>query len=106
MEDKIRKLEVFEEALWNSYNKVKLEEKVIWVSLHKVMEYVGLPLPLFTERLEQLWQGQFSMKPLYCSKYTFGLEVDATPTERYRLRKKLIIVDHCPRFIIQMGLKK
>lgn len=106
MNDTIVKLEVFESALWDAYKKVQAEEGVMWCSLHKVMVKVGMSLPLFSERLKQLWECQFTTEPMYANKYSFGLEVDCTPTERHRLRNKLIIIDHCPMFIIQMGLKK
>jgi hypothetical protein len=69
------------------------------------MSKVGLPLDLFTERLQELWNCQFSSDVVYVNKYSFGLEVDCTPTERYRLRNKLIIIDYCPKFIINMGPK-
>jgi hypothetical protein len=100
------RLEVFESALWESYKAVQAEEGLYWCSLHKVMKRVGMSLPLFQERLEQLWQPQFTSDPGYAPRYTFGLEVDCTPTDRWRLRKQLIVIDHCPRFIITMGPKK
>lgn len=103
--DIIVKLEVFEKGLWESYLEVKNEENTLWVSLHKVADKVGMSLELFNERLNQLWLCQFSSNPIYKNKYEFGLEVDATPIERYRLRNKLIIIENCPMFLIQMNIK-
>lgn len=105
MDDTIVKLQVFENILWKAYQKVKSEDKTLWVSLHKVMDYVGLPLDLFTQRLNELRQNQFASTPKFVNKFQFGLEVDATPTQYYRLRKKQIIIDGCPMYIIQMNKK-
>ena len=100
------KLRVFESALWEAYRQVQSEEHIYWCSLHKVMKRVGMSLPLFTERLNQLWQNQFATKPTIQKRYDFGLEVDCTPTDRWRLRNQLIMVDGCPQFIIQMAPTK
>lgn len=105
MNNETIKLQVFENGLWEAYQQVKSEDKTLWVSLHKVMAYVGLPLELFNERLKQLWENQFTSTPKFANKYSFGLEVDATPTDHYQLRKRQIIIDGCPMFIIQMGIK-
>jgi len=99
------KLQMFENALWESYKRVRDEKQVLWVSIHKVMRYVGLPRELFNERLEQLWNCQFSSTPIYNNEYSFGVEADATPTEHYRLRNKPILVDGVNVKIIQMGKK-
>jgi hypothetical protein len=106
MDDTKVKLEVFEEALWNAYNKVQSEERVLWCSLHKVQERVGLSRELFSERLNQLWKNQFTSEPLFERKYDFGLEVDCTPVERHRLRNRLITVDGVAMFIINMGPRR
>lgn len=105
MDDIPIKLKIFESALWEAYNQVKNEDKTYWVSLHKVMVKVGMSLELFNQRLEQLWKNQFASSPQYVNRYQFGLEVDASPTNYYRLRNKQIIIDGCPMFIIQMNLK-
>ncbi len=105
MNDTQVKLKVFEFALWEAYKETRREEQVLWCSLHKVISKVGMSLPLFNERLKQLWECQFTAEPLYTNRYSFGLEADCIPTERYRLRNKLITIDHCPVFIIQMGQK-
>lgn len=102
LDDTKIKLEVFESALWDSYLKVRNEKQTLYVSLHKVMEYTGLPLKLFNERLQQLWDNQFSIK----TRYSISLEADATPTEYYRFRKQHIIINNCPMFIIQMAVRK
>jgi hypothetical protein len=102
LNDKEIKLQVFESALWDSYQRIFSKERTLYVSLHRVMERVGLPLDLFNERLQELWNKQFTSE----SKYTISLEPDATPTEYYRLRKKHIIIDNCPMFIIQMTKRK
>jgi len=99
-------LEVFEDALWDSYQKVQSEEHVLWCSLHKVQKYTGLSRELFTERLNQLWENQFTSSPIIERKYDFGLEVDCTPTERHRLRNRLIVVEQTPMFIIHMGVRR
>jgi hypothetical protein len=98
------KLEVFESALWDSYQKVLNQDHTLYVSLHKVMYLVGLPLNLFNERLQRLWSNQFITKSL--NRYSISLEADAKPTEYYRLRKQHIVIDNCPMFIIQMSNKK
>jgi len=100
------KLQVFESALFDAYKTVLLEEHVDWVSLHKVQKCTGLSLELFTIRLNQLWKLQFSEAGEQLLKCDFGLEVDATPLEHYRLRNKRIEVDETARMIIHMGLKK
>jgi len=106
MNDTKVKLEVFEKALWYAYNRVRIEECVLWCSLHKVQKHVGLPRELFTERLNQLWKNQFTSTPVIERRYDFGLEVDCTPVERHRLRKQLIIVEGTPMFVINMGPRK
>jgi len=106
MDDTKVKLEVFERALWNAYNKVRVEECALWCSLHKVQEQVGLSRELFTKRLNQLWKNQFTSTPVIKRRYDFGLEVDCTPVERHRLRKQLIIVEGTPMFVINMGPRK
>jgi hypothetical protein len=52
MEDLKVKLEVFENSLWASYLEVQNDEHTYWVSLHKVMNKIGLPLDIFNERLK------------------------------------------------------
>ena len=100
------KLQVFESVLFDAYKTILLEEQVDWVSLHKVYKRMGMSLELFTLRLNQLWKLQFSEIGDQLLKCSFGLEVDATPTEHYRYRKQRIEVEGIGMMIIHMGLKK
>ncbi len=98
----------FSDTLYEGYRQQQQQERVEYVSLLAVRDWVCFRLKISHAIFERTLQDVFLQAVRGDLKYTMALEVDITPQERRHfdsIRPRLVIIDNIPRYIIAMRAK-
>ncbi len=96
----------FNDTLYEGYREQQRHERVEYVSLLAVRDWVCYRLRISHDLFESTLQEIFPRALRGDLKFTMALEVDITPAERRRLGStRPIVIDNIPRYIIAMRAK-
>jgi len=96
----------FSNTLYEGYRQQQRQERVEYVSLLAVRDWVCYRLRISHAIFESTLQDIFPRALRGEMKFTMALEVDITPAERRRLGSaRPVVIDNAPRYIIAMRAK-